>query len=104
MRTPSTDPPPSEITPEALYLRRRELMRNALLFGATATTVGGSLLWLVNGIRADPREAAESAAARRQRPLSRAREAQSRTPVRCALNPAARAAGATRQRGGSIPG
>jgi len=67
MRTPSNDPPPSEITLEGLYLRRRELMRNALLFGATATTVGGSLLSLRNGSRADPREAAESAAARRQR-------------------------------------
>ena len=62
MRTPANDPPPSEITPEGLYLRRRELMRNALLFGATATTVGGSLLWLMNGIRADPREAAEQPA------------------------------------------
>ena len=62
MRTPANDPPPSEITPEGLYLRRRELMRNALLLGATATTVGGSLLWLMNGIRADPRDAAEQPA------------------------------------------
>ncbi len=47
-------PPSSEITPEGLYLRRREFIRNAALFGATATGVGGSLVWLMGGGRVDP--------------------------------------------------
>jgi hypothetical protein len=59
-------------------------MRNALLFGATATTVGGSLLWLMNGIRADPREAAESAAARAVNARSAGRERRSLAP-RCVV-------------------
>jgi sulfoxide reductase heme-binding subunit YedZ len=46
-------PPASEITPEPLYLRRREFIRNALLFTVTSTGVGGSLLWLINGNRAN---------------------------------------------------
>jgi sulfoxide reductase catalytic subunit YedY len=52
--------PTSEITPEALYLRRREFVRNAALFTATGTGVGASLLWLMRGGRAErkpsPRE------------------------------------------------
>src|SRR5215813_2778036 len=44
-------PPAAEITPEPLYLRRREFMRNALLFTVTSTSVGGSLLWLMGGNR-----------------------------------------------------
>ncbi len=46
-------PPTSEITPELLYMRRREFMRNAVLFTATTAGVGGSLLWLMRGIRAE---------------------------------------------------
>ena len=45
-------PPASEITPEPLYLHRREFIRNALLFAVTSTGVGGSLLWLMGGNRA----------------------------------------------------
>lgn len=45
-------PSSSEITPEPLYLRRREFIRNALLFMATSTGVGGTLLWLMGGKRA----------------------------------------------------
>src|SRR5215813_3361831 len=45
-------PPAAEITPEPLYLRRREFMRNALLFTVTSTSVGESLLWLMGGNRA----------------------------------------------------
>ena len=45
-------PPASEITPEPLYLHRREFIRNALLFAVTSTSVGGSLLWLMGGNRA----------------------------------------------------
>src|SRR5215470_1610526 len=45
-------PSTAEITPESLYLRRREFLRNALLFAATSTSVGGGLLWLIQGNRA----------------------------------------------------
>jgi methionine sulfoxide reductase catalytic subunit len=48
-----TSPPTSEITPEALYMRRREFMRNAALFTVTSAGVGGSLLWLMRGTRAE---------------------------------------------------
>ena len=46
--------PASEITPEPLYMRRREFLRNAALFTATSGAVGGSLLWLMRGGRAEP--------------------------------------------------
>ncbi len=39
--------PPSEITPESVYLRRREFLRNAAAFGATTAAVGGGLLGLM---------------------------------------------------------
>ena len=44
-------PASSEITPERLYLRRREFIKNSLLFAATSTGVGGGLLWLLGGRR-----------------------------------------------------
>jgi sulfoxide reductase catalytic subunit YedY len=37
------EPPSSEITSESLYLRRREFLKNTLLFAGTATGVGGGL-------------------------------------------------------------
>jgi len=40
------EPSSSEITPESAYLRRREFIRNAALFTATATGVGGSVVLL----------------------------------------------------------
>jgi len=46
---PKPEPAPSEITPQALYLRRRELMRDVIYAGATAAAVGGGLLWLSGG-------------------------------------------------------
>ena len=49
------DPATSEITPERLYLRRREFIRNAALFTATSAGVGGGLLWLMQGGRAEPK-------------------------------------------------
>lgn len=55
-----TPPPSSEITPESLYLRRREFLRNAALFAATTSAVGGGLLWLTGGSRADPKDEAVS--------------------------------------------
>lgn len=52
MDTLGTPPSTSEITPEPLYLRRREFIRNTLLFTATSTSMGGILLWLMGGKRA----------------------------------------------------
>ncbi|MCY1035148.1 protein-methionine-sulfoxide reductase catalytic subunit MsrP [Corallococcus sp. BB11-1] len=40
------EPPGSEVTPEKLYLRRRELLKNAGLFAGTAAVVGGGLYLL----------------------------------------------------------
>jgi sulfoxide reductase catalytic subunit YedY len=46
------EPPSSEITPEALYKDRREFLKSAALFTATATAFGGGLLALVGrGVR-----------------------------------------------------
>lgn len=42
----------SEITPERVYLRRREFIRDSLLFAATSSAIGGTLLWLMRGLRA----------------------------------------------------
>ncbi len=42
-------PPTSEITPEQLYLRRREFMRNAGLGAVTAAGVAAGLTWLTGG-------------------------------------------------------
>jgi sulfoxide reductase catalytic subunit YedY len=54
----------SEITPEELYLRRREFLRNAALFGATASAVGGGLLALTGGLSTPaPEEDAPASAA-----------------------------------------
>lgn len=54
-------PPSSEITSESHYLRRREFLRNAALFTATATTVAGSLRFLTRGRRVTDRTAKEPA-------------------------------------------
>ena len=47
MKRLPAEPPSSEITPEQLYLNRREFIKNAALTLGTAGVVGGSLLWLV---------------------------------------------------------
>lgn len=39
-------PKSSEVTPESLYLRRREFLKNAGLFAGTASAVGAGLVWL----------------------------------------------------------
>ena len=52
-------PAPLEITPEALYLGRREFVKNSLLLSATAIGVGGGLLALLGrGRRTPPDEPA----------------------------------------------
>src|SRR4051794_14766804 len=48
-------PPTREITPEAIYLRRREFLKEAALTLGTATLVGGGLLALTGGLKT-PRE------------------------------------------------
>jgi sulfoxide reductase catalytic subunit YedY len=57
MSTDDLGPVPAtrEITPEPLYLRRRDFLRNAALFSATTVGVGSTLLWLTRGLRADAR-------------------------------------------------
>jgi methionine sulfoxide reductase catalytic subunit len=63
MMPKSNTPASSEITPEKLYFRRREFIRNSLLFTATSTSVGGTLLWLMKGLRAEGRKTSSSAGA-----------------------------------------
>jgi sulfoxide reductase catalytic subunit YedY len=48
--------PSSEVTPEAHYLRRREFIKNAVLFTGTTAAVGGGLLWVMSGGHSDPPE------------------------------------------------
>jgi methionine sulfoxide reductase catalytic subunit len=58
-------PPSSEITSETRYLRRREFLRNAALFTATAAGVGSGLRLLTRGRRVTdrtPKNALELAA------------------------------------------
>jgi sulfoxide reductase catalytic subunit YedY len=47
MRKLPPQPPSSEITPEALYLGRREFLKNGVLAAGTAAAVGSGLLWLI---------------------------------------------------------
>ena len=56
MRSVGPTPPSSEITPESRYLGRRDFIRNAALFAATSSAVGGSLLWLMGGGRAESKD------------------------------------------------
>jgi sulfoxide reductase catalytic subunit YedY len=43
----ASEPPSSEITPESLFLRRRDLLKNTARAAGTAVGFGGGLLWLV---------------------------------------------------------
>jgi sulfoxide reductase catalytic subunit YedY len=69
--------PSSEITPEDRYLRRREFLKDSLLFAATAAGVGGGLLALMGRGRssspagdAEPPPDAPSIAAASRSPFS----------------------------------
>ena len=46
-RLATPEPPSSEITPESLYLRRREFLKNAALTLGTAAVFGSGLVYLV---------------------------------------------------------
>src|SRR5262249_22197492 len=48
MDNPAPEPPSSEITPESLYLRRRELIKNGARIFGTAALVGSGLTYLVH--------------------------------------------------------
>ena len=61
---------PNHITPERVYLRRREFIRNSLLFAATSSSVGGTLLWLMRGLRAKDHKHPVNATATESRPLT----------------------------------
>src|SRR5947209_14834669 len=54
MRKLPQEPRSSEVTPEALYLRRREFIKNAARYTATSTAIGGGLLWLTHRAPLDP--------------------------------------------------
>jgi sulfoxide reductase catalytic subunit YedY len=57
MSRSASQPPSSEITPERLYLGRREFLKNSALTLGTAVAVGGGLQWLVGaGPPPDPPE------------------------------------------------
>ncbi|APR75790.1 Putative sulfite oxidase subunit YedY [Minicystis rosea] len=43
------EPPAAEITPEAIYLRRRELLKNTALFAGTAAAMGAGLIRIAGG-------------------------------------------------------
>jgi methionine sulfoxide reductase catalytic subunit len=68
MGKPAPEPPSSEITPEALYLRRRELIKNGARIFGTAALVGSGLTYLVHAAPAPdapetpPLEAASASA------------------------------------------
>jgi len=62
MNSLGTPPPSSDITPEPLYLRRRDFIKNAALFTATSAGIGASLLWLTRGGRASEKKPARAAA------------------------------------------
>ncbi|MBJ6759644.1 protein-methionine-sulfoxide reductase catalytic subunit MsrP [Myxococcaceae bacterium JPH2] len=65
------EPPASEVTPEKLYLRRREFIRNVALFTSTAVGVGGGL-YLLGARQAPPSEGLVPDAGAVPQPVARA--------------------------------
>src|SRR5277367_2150719 len=64
-------PATSEITPERVYLQRREFIKSSLLFAATSSGVGSTLLWLMRGLRAkDHKKGADTVTPDDQRALT----------------------------------
>jgi sulfoxide reductase catalytic subunit YedY len=57
MPSPAPEPPSHEITPESVFLRRRELLMNGARIAGTAAVVGAGLTWLLRAAPApDPPE------------------------------------------------
>jgi sulfoxide reductase catalytic subunit YedY len=57
MPSPAPEPPSHEITPESVFLRRRELLTNGARIAGTAAVVGAGLTWLLRAAPApDPPE------------------------------------------------
>ena len=54
------EPRPSEITPESLYVRRREFIRQGALFVGTTAVFGGAVTWLSGAGRGAPVDASEA--------------------------------------------
>ncbi len=46
--------PPDRVTPESVYQRRREFLKDSLLFAATSVAVGSGLVSLLKGGRSEP--------------------------------------------------
>jgi sulfoxide reductase catalytic subunit YedY len=68
MIKPAPEPPSSEITPESVYLRRREFIKNGARILGTAAAVGTGLTFLVHAAPApDPPETAPLALPTAQR-------------------------------------
>jgi methionine sulfoxide reductase catalytic subunit len=76
---PASQPRSSEITPESLYLRRREFIKNGVLAAGTAAVVGSGLLWLIgNGPPPDPVEEPPA-------PAGQSQAAQPPAPIQAAV-------------------
>ena len=76
-----------EVTPEPLYRRRREFLKDALRFTATAGAVGGGLVTLLGGPRGDSEPAAAATTSPGEGALAIARRgeyavADAQTPLR----------------------
>jgi sulfoxide reductase catalytic subunit YedY len=77
--------PEDEVTPEALFLRRREFLKDALLFSATSVGVGVGLTSLLKGGRSDARVEAPAAAGGPELEIARGSTfstTETRTPLR----------------------
>jgi len=59
MRTVVPEPPSHEITPESVYVRRREFIKNGARILGTAVAVGAGLTWLVRAAPAPDAPEAE---------------------------------------------
>jgi methionine sulfoxide reductase catalytic subunit len=55
------EPPSAEITPQALYQRRREFLKNSAYFAGTAAAVGAGLVTLIGGGRSGKKPSAPNA-------------------------------------------
>jgi methionine sulfoxide reductase catalytic subunit len=54
------EPPAAEITPEALYQRRRDFLKNAALFAGTSAAMGAGLVRILGGPRGGKKPVADA--------------------------------------------